>query len=202
MVSGSLQQTLVREQITLQRQLLSLSYQDFHLSLILDKLLTYCLAAEHVAFYYPINNEVNTRPLWQKCHELGIRTYLPRVAANGMLLFDLFDADSLFVTGAYDIPVAKPLNSVAHTTIMADQLDLVVMPLIACDRMGHRIGMGGGFYDKTFAFKRDEKVSDMPILLGVGWDFQLITEEIVPNEWDVPLSGFISESYETMFSAE
>lgn len=198
MVSGSLEQASIREQVTLQRRSLSLSYQDFHLPFILDALHSYCLTAQHIAFYYPINNEVDTRPLWQKCHELGIKTYLPRTVSDGTLLFDLFNEDTIFSMGQYDIPVPKPSNSKAYTFLTASELDLVITPLIACDKKGHRIGMGGGFYDKTFAFKRDKKIA-APTLLGVGWDFQLISEEIMPNEWDIPLSGFISESNEIIF---
>lgn len=70
-------------------------------------------------------------------------------------------------------------------------LDLILLPLIAADNLGARLGRGGGYYDTTLA----EVINQVkrPILCGVGFDLQLIADPIPKNEWDIHLDYFASE---------
>jgi len=83
-----------------------------------------------------------------------------------------------------------PEPDVAEEELLTDpkKLDAVIMPMVAIDRCGNRIGMGGGFYDRTFEFRKSENCK--PTLIAFAYDFQLI-EEQVPQAWDVP-SDFIA----------
>lgn len=68
----------------------------------------------------------------------------------------------------------------------ASDMEVVLLPLLAFDRHGHRLGTGGGWYDTTFAFRHDAPKPAHPLLVGIGYAFQEV--DAVPNEpWDVPL---------------
>ncbi len=72
-------------------------------------------------------------------------------------------------------------------------LDLVLMPLVAFDVKGNRLGMGGGYYDRSFAYLRRRRHWRRPLLLGVGYDFQQCPK--LPGDvWDVPMDGVVTES--------
>ena len=73
--------------------------------------------------------------------------------------------------------------------------DLVLLPLVAIDRQGTRLGQGKGHYDRVV----DDLRSRGALLIGLGWDVQLLDSTIPADPWDVPLDGFASPSQLTMF---
>jgi len=95
-----------------------------------------------------------------------------------------------------------------NKTIAPWLLDIVLMPQVACDRNGERLGMGGGYYDRAFAFKNMRETdfsdafclqSDGPVLLGCGYDFQYLDLDLETRDWDVKLDGFISPKFSKFF---
>lgn len=72
-------------------------------------------------------------------------------------------------------------------------LDLVLTPLVAFDCNGHRVGMGGGYYDRSFAFLRRRHHWRKPRLLGLAYELQKLAR-IIPNDWDVPLDAVATEA--------
>jgi 5-formyltetrahydrofolate cyclo-ligase len=79
--------------------------------------------------------------------------------------------------------------------LMPDQLDLVLTPLVAFDLTGTRLGMGGGFYDRSFSFLLNHgSIEKRPYLLGLGYEFQKATEVLVREGWDVPLDAAVTEA--------
>lgn len=72
--------------------------------------------------------------------------------------------------------------------ISVEQLDILIMPLVALDKHGKRLGMGGGFYDKTLA-----KCKDKPLKIGWAYDFQLV-EKLYRQTWDIDLDMAILPS--------
>jgi 5-formyltetrahydrofolate cyclo-ligase len=80
----------------------------------------------------------------------------------------------------------------AHDVIDPQKLDLVLLPLLGFDKAGHRLGMGGGFYDKTFAFLAKEARPVKPLLLGVAYAVQEC-DDIPTDSWDVLLDGVVIE---------
>jgi 5-formyltetrahydrofolate cyclo-ligase len=72
-----------------------------------------------------------------------------------------------------------------------ENLDLVIVPLLGFDLQGHRLGMGGGYYDRTFAFLSGKQPTK-PILIGLGFADQQINS-LPSDSWDVPLAGVLTE---------
>jgi 5-formyltetrahydrofolate cyclo-ligase len=91
-----------------------------------------------------------------------------------------------------------PEPDVPHTQHRSGaEMDLVLMPLVGFDPHGHRMGMGGGYYDRTFAFKLHHP-DRRPFL--VGWAHSCQQVESLPHEpWDVPLDAIITEQTLTEF---
>lgn len=78
-----------------------------------------------------------------------------------------------------------------QTHIDAEKLDLVLMPLVAFDENGNRVGRGAGFYDRTFSFKIGSK-RKTPLLVGLAYEFQKINV-ITAADWDVALDLVVTE---------
>jgi len=74
------------------------------------------------------------------------------------------------------------------------QMDLVLAPLVVFDADRNRIGMGGGFYDRSFAFRKDSAI-DRPVLVGVAHELQKV-ERITPEAWDVRLDMVVTDQAE------
>ena len=125
---------------------------------------------------------------------------------KGFLQFREYDVhlDNIKVPNAYGI--FEPVFD-SEKTIATWDLDVVLMPLVACDEKGCRLGMGGGYYDRSFAFLNntyknadDNKSmeSSGPILIGVGYDFQKV-QGLVSQKWDVDMDAFISPGKGLLF---
>ncbi len=78
----------------------------------------------------------------------------------------------------------------------AQELDLVFLPLVAFDRVGHRVGMGGGYYDRTFAFV--QQMHHKPILIGLAYEMQQV-DGLPFCTWDIPLDGVLTEKQLRLF---
>lgn len=86
--------------------------------------------------------------------------------------------------------IAEPLLH-ARALVPVWSLNLLLLPLVAFDRQGTRLGMGGGFYDRTLSFKRNHP-SWGPKLLGLAHSFQEI-QNIPRRSWDIPLDGIVTD---------
>lgn len=72
-------------------------------------------------------------------------------------------------------------------------LDVVLTPLVAFDANANRLGMGGGYYDRTFSFLRRRTTWSRPHLIGLAYEFQRVPK-LTPSSWDVPLVMVATES--------
>ena len=112
---------------------------------------------------------------------------LPVVQPEGGLRFAPWRAGDPMQPNRYGIP--EPV--LAHeSTLAPDQLQWALLPLLGFDRAGGRLGMGGGYYDRAFAFRRDSGAP--PRLVGVGYAFQELAG-IAAEPWDVPLDAVVTE---------
>ena len=115
--------------------------------------------------------------------------HLPIVADDARLRFAPWQPGSAIVTNRYGIPEpAVPPDE----QLAGDSMDVVLVPLLGFDRRGHRLGSGGGYYDRTFAFLRAEARPSKPLLVGIGYALQELAD-IEPCEWDVPLDYVATE---------
>lgn len=147
--------------------------------------------ARHIAIYLPNDGEIDPTLLIELCHRLGKQLYLPVLhpIRHNRLWFTPYDRNTPMRRNCYRIlePVlqGKPVRP-------AMALDIVLMPLVAFSAEGGRMGMGGGYYDRTFAFKMKDKALKGPRLIGLAHDFQ--RQEQLPLEpWDVPLDGIATD---------
>lgn len=140
-----------------------------------------------VGLYFPNDGEIDCTPLTArprlKCF------YLPILPSFGLrrLWFGAYEPGAPMYTDRFGIP--EPLTRVR---LRAEELDLIVAPLVAFDSMGGRIGMGGGFYDASLSFLQRSARTRPVRVVGAAYHFQQI-DTIPGNQWDVPLHGIITD---------
>jgi 5-formyltetrahydrofolate cyclo-ligase len=137
-----------------------------------------------VSGYSPIRNEIDPVPLMQKLASQGVRLALPTVTARGKsLIFRAWSPGDRLTLGMLGIPEPSP----AAAEIVPD---IMLVPLAAFDRIGHRIGYGAGHYDHTFAHLRKVKA-----VTGIGLAFAAQEIKAVPAlQHDVRLDFVLTES--------
>ena len=148
--------------------------------------------SKHVAFYLPNDGEMDLTLLIEHAWQQGKHCYLPVLAEPNTqrLWFIPYTADTTLKNNRFGIP--EPIHSNKTRLRKTLSLDLILMPLVAFDEQGNRVGMGGGFYDRTLAFLRQRRYWHKPNLLGVAYDFQK-HEQIKTNSWDIPLQAIATE---------
>ncbi len=144
-----------------------------------------------VALFLASDGELPTAPLIAALHQRGHRLYLP-VLAHPLphpMLFAPWSPGEPLAPNRYGIlePLRQDYRHGCH-------LDVVITPLVAFDCQGHRLGMGGGYYDRTFACRKNgpRKKSGTPLLVGWAYGFQQV-EALPAQPWDVPLDAVVTE---------
>ncbi|MGJ8514080.1 5-formyltetrahydrofolate cyclo-ligase family [Carnimonas sp. R-84981] len=185
----------LRRQLRLRRRSLTPAYQRRAAQRLAQRMLASpaLLKARHVALYLPHNGEINPTPLITTLHRRGIALYLPVLrpfTANQLWFVRLTPATRLT---ANRFGILEPLTRDAaypKRRIPAWALSALLVPLVGFDRYGGRLGMGGGFYDRTLAFTRNSDGA-RPMLFGVAHDEQEVVR-IPMNNWDVPLDAIVT----------
>ena len=139
--------------------------------------------AQNICCYLSHDNEVHTHGFILRCLRWGKTVAVPKTdKKRGMLLSKFIDFNRL-EPGAYGI--LEPKDS-AYSPYDPDELDLAIVPAVALDKRGNRLGFGAGYYDKFLA-QRDEKL----FVVGVAHDFQLV--ELLPvSAHDIPMHQVIT----------
>jgi 5-formyltetrahydrofolate cyclo-ligase len=149
--------------------------------------------ARRIAFYLAQGNEVNLDRLLQDAWATGKQVFLPILGLrySGQLWFVPCEADTPLYKNRFGI--AEPLHTPHARRTKLRSLDLILMPLVAFDQTGQRLGMGGGFYDKTLAGLHASCGRwTHPKRIGVAYAMQEV--EAIPGEnWDVPLDAVVTE---------
>ncbi|SFU50833.1 5-formyltetrahydrofolate cyclo-ligase [Halomonas korlensis] len=149
--------------------------------------------ARRVALYLPNDGEIDPTPLIGWFRRRHARVYLPvlRPLSHNALWFVHYHADTPMVTNRFGIAEPETRHG-AHRArrLPAWALDLILLPLVGFDDHGQRIGMGGGFYDRTLAFTR--RPGPRPRLIGLAHDGQRV-ERLPVAPWDVPLDAIVSD---------
>jgi 5-formyltetrahydrofolate cyclo-ligase len=144
--------------------------------------------ARRLAVYLSRGGEVDLTALVIRAWKAGKRCYLP-VVERGRLRFLPYAPDTVLRPNRFGIP--EPAET-ASRQVPASALDLVVLPLVAFDAAGNRLGMGGGYYDRTFAFSHRRLRWRRPVLIGAAYGFQRVPALAV-SPWDVPLDAAATE---------
>jgi 5-formyltetrahydrofolate cyclo-ligase len=138
------------------------------------------LAAAKVAFCWPVRGEYDARLLTRTLRERGAVTALPVVVGPGQpLAFREWHPGVMLASGPLGIPYPASSDPVVPT--------LVLVPLSGWDEAGHRLGYGGGFFDRTLA-----SLPKRPIAIGVGYELGRMPT-IRPQAWDIPMDWIVTE---------
>lgn len=134
-----------------------------------------------LAFCAPINNEFDARPLAAELIAQGWRAAMPVVVAvDAPMTFRAWTPDAAMTTDRYGIPIPSSGEEVAP--------DIVLLPLVAFDAAGFRLGYGGGYFDRTLAAQVPR-----PLAIGVGFELARTTS-IRPQPHDLPLDLLVTEA--------
>lgn len=150
------------------------------------------ITAERIAFYLPNDGEIDPTRFMFWCYAAGKQIYLPIVCDGLManthsLLFQAYvPGFTPLVYNRFGVP--EPQFD-KRQCIKASLLNLVFLPLVGFDRQGNRIGMGKGYYDKTFS--AEVHSFHTPKLVGLAHSSQETV--ILPNPWDIPLDAIFTE---------
>lgn len=144
-----------------------------------------------VACYLANDGEIDTARIVEHLFRMDKQCFLPVLSRLSWdrLWFAPAGAGTTLRPNRFGIP--EPVVKMREL-VRAQELDLVLMPLVGFDLHGNRLGMGGGFYDKSLEFLRHRLHWRKPHLLGLAYDFQHL--EALPNDsWDVRLDGVVTD---------
>ncbi len=147
-------------------------------------------SSKNIAFYLANDGEIDPSQLLEHARFLGKNIYLPILSpVKNSLYFAPYQADGQLKLNRFDIP-----EPVCHPSEWktARQLDLLFLPLVAFDLSGNRMGMGGGFYDRTLAYLQHRHYWRKPVLIGLAHEIQKIGQ-LDSQRWDIPLDFIITE---------
>jgi 5-formyltetrahydrofolate cyclo-ligase len=149
------------------------------------------LRAKRVAAYWPTDGEIDPFPLLRLAHARGKRCLLPVLRAHPKrkLWFVDYRPGEPLRKNHYGIPEPRMRN---RRIRLPFALDLLLLPLVGFDADLHRLGMGGGYYDRTLAYRRQRSHWRRPRLIGIAHECQRV-EYLEANPWDVPLDLVATE---------
>ena len=142
----------------------------------------------YLAGYWATDGEIGLHAL-QLQLPASLIYCLPLLHDDRTLRFAPWRAGDPLVTNRYGIP--EPDIS-PNSTLKAEDMAAIVLPLVGFDARCHRLGMGGGWYDRSLAFRHHQQQRPTPVLIGAGFSVQHVP--LLPNaDWDVPLDVVCSE---------
>lgn len=140
-------------------------------------------SAQRIALYLSADGEIDTKPLEKLARGLGKQLFLPVINSDSSLSFAHWHVDDSLLNNRYNIPEPPA----AATRCAVAELHIIFLPLVGWDMHGGRLGMGGGFYDRTLS-----GISG-PLLVGLAHDSQRV-EEVPQESWDIGLDYIATEA--------
>lgn len=180
---------LRREKIAARQALPAPEHRQFsaHILACIDQLLS-PRPAGMIGFCWPIRAEVDCRPLVERLLAAGWRAAMPTVTAvDAPMEFRAWWPAAPMTVDPYGIPVPA--------TAMTAAPDVLLLPLVAFDRAGYRLGYGGGYFDRTL-----RACAPRPLSIGVGFELARV-ETIHPQPHDIPLDIIVTERCDLSVSA-
>ena len=148
----------------------------------------YYREAKNIFIYISYDSEINTKGIIKKALRDNKKIYVPRTEFKTRLM-DAVEITSLNNLIESEYGILEP--SVEEPHIDPNEIDLIVVPGVAFDRNGGRMGYGAGFYDRYFKKINEDNMKKV-IKLALAYDFQIL-EKIPMNEQDVPVNYIITE---------
>ena len=147
--------------------------------------------ARRVAGYFGSKGELDAMPLIEQAEAWGKQCFLPVLHPfrHGQLQLYRWRPGDRLLLNRFEIPEPVPC---AENLIAARNLDLAIVPLLGFDSDCNRIGMGGGYYDRSFAFTRRFKHLKGPYMLGLAHESQRV-DRLRTQTWDITLDAVVTE---------
>lgn len=147
--------------------------------------------SRRIAIYWAGDGEVDLSAIARRAWRMGKQIYLPVLLGpfHNHLRFARYSPHTTLVKNCFGIPEPRGPRAGVFRGL---QMDLVLVPLVGCDDRGGRLGMGGGYYDRSFAARRFRRRWLKPRLFGIGFDLQRIPR-LEQHPWDVRLDGLVTE---------
>ncbi|WP_248806669.1 5-formyltetrahydrofolate cyclo-ligase [Pseudomonas sp. MWU13-2100] len=147
--------------------------------------------ARHISLYLPTDGEIDPRLLLREAQRRGKHTYLPVLSAwpRTRMVFQRIRPGEKLHPNRFRI-LEPRVNLAAQRKVWT--LDLVLLPLVGFDIEGGRLGMGGGFYDRSLAYLARRQSWRKPTLLGLAHECQKVGK-LNQASWDVPLHGTVTD---------
>ncbi|MEN5150209.1 5-formyltetrahydrofolate cyclo-ligase [Pseudomonas orientalis] len=147
--------------------------------------------ARHISLYLPTDGEIDPRLLLRAAQRRGKATYLPVLSAwpRTKMVFQRVRPGDKLLPNRFRI-LEPRADAQRQRKVWA--LDLVLLPLVGFDNEGGRLGMGGGFYDRSLAYLARRNTWRKPTLLGLAHECQQV-DRLAQASWDVPLAGTVTE---------
>ena len=183
----------LRKQIRLLRRKLSPHEQLRHSRIVAKHFTNSHLfrQSNRIALYLAADGELDPTLVAERARAAGKKLYLPilQPGVKKTLWFAEFREGEKMIANRFGIrePDIRKRNPVPPWG-----LDLILLPLVAFDNHGNRLGMGGGFYDRTLSYLHKRSHWTKPKLIGLAHECQRV-EHLHSNHWDIPLQGAISE---------
>lgn len=171
----------LRMQMRTRRKNLSEDERRVAAAKLLENIKPLVAGVSSLAIYFAAYNELDLAPLIDYALAQNKKVYRPLAYRSTRLL----EFEQISHTHSLDIFVDE--NYQQSSLVALEQLELVLIPLLACDYHGNRLGQGGGYYDASF-----KNLARRSLLCGIGYDWQLVPQ-IIPDEWDVRLDYFVSD---------
>ncbi|MDH5621288.1 MAG: 5-formyltetrahydrofolate cyclo-ligase [Gammaproteobacteria bacterium] len=138
-------------------------------------------AAHSAAFYWPMRGEVDLRPLMRAMLRRNISVALPVIVEKDAPLefWAWHENAKMQAHAVWDIPAPAEREVITPAVLF--------VPLLGFDEQGHRLGHGGGYYDRTLA-----GLDPRPLAVGIGYEFGRLTS-ICPQSHDMPMDAIVTE---------
>lgn len=147
-----------------------------------------------IALYFSSDGEIDPYLLIARLMKYRCQCYFPVIMSNKSLKFVRFRLGDKLKKNRYGIP--EPANHSRNSLALRKPwtIQLVLLPLVGFDRHGGRLGMGGGFYDRTFqgAQRKDKQRLSAPLLVGLAHHCQEV-DQLTTDSWDIPLSKLVTD---------
>ncbi len=141
-----------------------------------------------IALYFANDGEIDPQCAAQWWGAQGARVFAPVIVRGAPNFLRFAEITETCEFTRNDFGIAEPR---ATELVEARELDLALLPLVGFDRSGNRLGMGGGFYDATFAYKKTEPHSAPP-LIGLAHEIQCV-DELRAERWDIPIDAVVTD---------
>ena len=143
--------------------------------------------AQNIGLYLDAFGEIHTQQLIELCWQRRKNVYLPKICPMNQQLRWVKLCPQQYRSrrfAKHGLGMREPMQNRGHSI---SHLDLLIMPLLACDVRGTRLGMGGGFYDRSLANNPQR-----PFRMGLAHEFQYLSQPLTRQPWDQALDALLS----------